>query len=114
MIFTTFGNAVIIQQEQLQNAQNTYQVKDKDHVNILSDFFSKFLLKKLEKFGVEKPIFSDGGGNPPPPGTQRVKSDLCVTRDPCVTMLFITDNVLFLVFSSLKLRHALGIPKFVQ
>ena len=74
MIFTTFGNAVIIQQEQLQNAQNTYQVKDKDHVNILSDFFSKFLLKKLEKFGVEKPIFSDGGGNPPPPpGTQRVK-----------------------------------------
>ena len=66
MIFTTFGNAVIIQQEQLQNAQNTYQVKDKDHVNILSDFFSKFLLKKLEKFGVEKPIFSDGGGNPPP------------------------------------------------
>ena len=66
MIFTTFGNAVIIQQKQLQNAQNTYQVKDKDHVNILSDFFSKFLLKKLEKFGVEKPIFSDGGGNPPP------------------------------------------------
>ena len=51
---------------QLQNAQKTYQMKDKDHVNILSDFFSKFLLKKLEKFGVEKPIFSDGGGNPPP------------------------------------------------
>ena len=66
MILATFGNAVKIQQEQLQNAQNTYQVKDKDHVNILSDFFSKFLLKKLEKFGVEKPIFSDGGGNPPP------------------------------------------------
>ena len=39
-------------------------MKDKDHVNILSDFFSKFLLKKLEKFGVEKPIFSGGGGNP--------------------------------------------------
>ena len=75
MIFTTFGNAVIIQQEQLQNAQNTYQVKDKDHVNILSDFFPKFLLKKLEKIGVEKPIFSDGGGNPPPPGTQRVKEN---------------------------------------
>ena len=67
MIFTTFVTAVIIQQVQLQNAQKTYQVKDKDHVNILSDFFSKFLLKKLEKFGVEKPIFSDGGGNPPPP-----------------------------------------------
>ena len=49
-------------------------MKDKDHVNILSDFFPKFLLKKLEKIGVEKPIFSDGGGNPPPPGTQRVKS----------------------------------------
>ena len=48
-------------------------MKDKDHVNILSDFFPKFLLKKLEKIGVEKPIFSDGGGNPPPPGTQRVK-----------------------------------------
>ena len=42
-------------------------MKDKDHVNIPSDFFLKFLLKKLEKFGVEKPIFSDGGGNPPPP-----------------------------------------------
>ena len=41
-------------------------MKDKDHVNILSDFFPKFLLKKLEKIGVEKPIFSDGGGNPPP------------------------------------------------
>ena len=66
MIFTTFGNAVIIQQVQLQNAQMAYQVKEKDHVNIPSDFFSKFLLKKLEKFGVEKPIFSDGGGNPPP------------------------------------------------
>ena len=49
-------------------------MKDKDHNNILGDFFSKFLLKKWEKFGVEKPIFSDGGGNPPPPpGTQRVK-----------------------------------------
>ena len=42
-------------------------MKDKDHVNIPSDFLKKFLLKKLEKFGVEKPIFSDGGGNPPPP-----------------------------------------------
>ena len=52
---------------QLQNAQMAYQVKEKDHVNIPSDFFSKFLLKKMEKFGVEKPIFSDGGGNPPPP-----------------------------------------------
>ena len=51
-------------------------MKDKDHVNILSDFFPKFLLKKLEKIGVEKPIFSDGGGNPPPPGTQRVKAKL--------------------------------------
>ena len=67
MIFTTLGNAVIIQQEQLQNVQNTYQVKDKDHANILSDFFSKFLLKKLEKFGVEKPIFSDGVEIHPPP-----------------------------------------------
>ena len=72
VIFITFGNAVIIQQVQLQNAQMAYQVKEKDHVNIPSDFFSKFFLKKLEKFGVEKPIFSDGGGNPPPPGTQRV------------------------------------------
>ena len=42
-------------------------MKDKDHVNIPSDFLKKFLWKKLEKFGVEKPIFSDGGGNPPPP-----------------------------------------------
>ena len=50
-------------------------MKDKDHVNILSDFFPKFLLKKLEKIGVEKPIFSDGGGNPPPPGTQRDKDE---------------------------------------
>ena len=66
MIFTTFGNAFIIQQVQLKNAQKTHQMKDKDHVNIPSDFFSEFLLKKMEKFGVEKPIFSDGGGNLPP------------------------------------------------
>ena len=65
MIFTTFGNAVIIQQVQLQNAQKTYQMKEKDCVIIMSDFFSKFLLKKFEKLGVEKLIFSVGGVNPP-------------------------------------------------
>ena len=62
-------------------------MKDKDHVNILSDFFSKFLLKKLEKFGVEKPIFSDRGGNPPPPGTQRVNIDILVGLDIHMSIL---------------------------
>ena len=40
-------------------------MKEKDCIIIVSDFRSKFLLKKFEKLGVEKLIFSVGGVNPP-------------------------------------------------
>ena len=66
-------------------------MKDKDHVNILSDFFPKFLLKKLEKIGVEKPIFSDGGGNPPPLVLKGLNSTLpisCITESAADSWLF--------------------------
>ena len=39
VIFTTLKNAIIIQQEKLQNAQTTYQIKDKDRIIILIKFF---------------------------------------------------------------------------
>ena len=61
MILTTFGNAVTIQLVQLQKAQTTNQIKDKDRVNIVIKFFFKISFENMEKFGVEKPIFSGGG-----------------------------------------------------
>ena len=57
MIFTTFENAIIIQPEKLQNAQTTYQMKDKDHIIILIKFFSKFFLKTWKKLEL-KNLFS--------------------------------------------------------
>ena len=61
MILNTFGNAVTIQLVQLQKAQTTNQIKDKDRVNIVIKFFFKISFENMEKFGVEKPIFSEGG-----------------------------------------------------
>ena len=58
MILTTFGNAVTIQLVQLQKAQTTNQIKDKDRVNIVIKFFFKISFENMEKFGVENPIFS--------------------------------------------------------
>ena len=57
MILTTFGNAVTIQLVQLQKAQTTNQIKDKDRVNIVIKFFFKISFENMEKSEVEKPIF---------------------------------------------------------
>ena len=47
----------MIAPEQLQNAQTTYQMKDKDHIIILIKFFSKFFLKTWKKLEL-KNLFS--------------------------------------------------------
>ena len=65
MIFTTFRIIVIIQTVQLQNAQTTYKMKEKDCVNILIKFFFYVTFENMEKIGIKKLIFLGGGGNPP-------------------------------------------------
>ena len=69
MIFTTFGIEDIIQTLQIKHAHTAYKLKEKDRDNILIKFFFYIPFENMKKFGAKKLIFSDGGGNPPPPGT---------------------------------------------
>ena len=62
-----FGNSVIIQLMQLQNAQKTYQIKDMDRVYILIKFFCLISFENVEKSEAEKPNFWRGGQIWPPP-----------------------------------------------
>ena len=47
--------------------QTTYQMNDTDHFSILIKLVSKIAFEKVEKSGIEKPIFQGGAKNSTPP-----------------------------------------------
>ena len=60
MIFTTFETVVIIQTVQLQNAQTSYKMREKDRVNILIHFFFYVSFKNTEISRVKNLFFQVG------------------------------------------------------